>query len=84
MERNLDMPDMKPDIEWKRLFLSIIFTLGGVISIFAASSKLDVSELSFLIVGITGIVLGYSFFWESLEGLREAKKAKQQIKDTKE
>ncbi len=84
LERNFDMPDMKPDIEWKRLFLSIILTLGGVITILVPALKLDGRSIATILSGVPLVMLGSSFFWESMEGLRERKKAKQEIKDTKE
>jgi Tfp pilus assembly protein PilO len=78
------MPEMKPDIDGKRLFLAIILTLGGVITILVPASKLDGRSIVGILSGVTFVVLGYSFLWESMEGLRERKKAKQEAKDTKQ
>jgi hypothetical protein len=84
LERDLDMPDIKPDIEWKRLFLAIILSLGGVITILVPVSKLGGSSIATIISGIALVMLGSSFFGESMEGLRKRRKEKQEIKDTKD
>lgn len=68
------MDEKKPDIEWKRLFLGIIFTLGGVIAILVPASKLDGQSISKIIAGIPLVMLGEYFFWESMEEIRKAKK----------
>jgi uncharacterized membrane protein HdeD (DUF308 family) len=79
------MPDMKPDIDGKKLFLGITGLLGGVICILVPASTLqDHSLIAFVLMGIPLVMFGAIDIWESIEGLRERKKAKQEIKDTKE
>jgi hypothetical protein len=74
------MPDIKSQIKYK-VFLGIIFLLGGVISILVPASKLDGSSIATIIMGIIFVMLGDMYFWEAIEGLRKRKKEKQEIKD---
>lgn len=78
------MDNIKPDIEWKRLFLAIVLTAGGIITIVIPASKLDGKSLATIISGIPLVMLGESFFWESMEDIRRARKEKQEAKGTKD
>ncbi len=79
------MSDTKPDNQWgARLFLAIIFTLGGVISILVPASRLDTHSIVMIILGITLVMNGACFFMESMEGIRKARKENKEAKGTKD
>jgi hypothetical protein len=78
------MDNIKPDIEWKRLFLAIVLTVGGIITIVIPASELDGKSIATIISGIPLVMLGESFFWESMEDIRRARKEKQEAKGTKD
>ena len=76
------MQDIKSQMKYK-MFLGIIFLLGGIISILVPSSKLEGSSIATIIMGIIFVMLGDMYFWEAIKGLRE-KKDIQVSKDAKE
>ncbi len=76
------MPDTKPKNEWgAKLFLAIIQTLGGVITILVPASSLDRRSIIMIILGISLVMNGACFLMESMEDLRKAKKEAKGTKD---
>lgn len=78
------MDDIKSEIDGKRLFLAIVLTLGGVITILVPASNLDGKSMATIISGIPLIMLGESFFWESMEDIRRARREKKEAKGIKD
>ena len=75
------MPAIKSQMKYK-VFLGVMFLLGGIISILIPASKLEGSSIATIIMGITFVMLGDTFIWEAIKDFRERKKEKQEIKDT--
>ena len=78
------MDDIKSEIDGKRLFLAIVLTLGGVITILVPASNLDGKSMATIISGIPLIMLGEFFFWESMEDIRRARREKKEAKGIKD
>lgn len=70
------MNDIKPGIEWKRLFLGIVLTFCGVSTIMRPILKLDDGSIATIVSGIPFVMLGSYFFTRSVEGIRKEKKEK--------
>ena len=79
------MDETKPNNQWgARLFLAIIFSLGGIISILVPASSLDRNSIGMIILGITLVMQGACFFMESMEGIRKERKQNKEAKGTKD
>jgi hypothetical protein len=84
--KNRNRSDMKPQVEGKRLFLGILFLLGGGVAciLIPAITLHDLSLIATIILGISFIMLGESYIWQATEGWREKKREKHKNKDIKE
>ncbi|MFH1370648.1 MAG: hypothetical protein ABII09_05110 [Planctomycetota bacterium] len=78
------MPDKKSHDEGAKIFLGVLSLLGGVICILVPASTLqDRSLFSFVLMGIPLVILGSTYIWEAIEGLRAKKRESKETKDTK-
>ena len=77
------MPDKKSQNERAKIFVGAVMLLGGVICILVPASTLqDRSLFSFVLMGIPLVILGSTYIWEAIEGLKERKREREKTKDT--
>jgi len=69
------MPDEKKQIDVKKVFLGVMFLLGGCICILM--SVMIAHFFVNIILGITLVMLGTAFIWQATEGFRKKRRQRE-------
>jgi len=68
------MPDAQLRVAWKKVFLALVFLVGGGTFVFIPAASLPGSSLADITFGVVSLMLGSVTIWEATASFRTKRK----------